>query len=296
MQTLNLIDTPKSQFNAYKIFDTRDHNDNYRKLALAEQLQTTLDLKSLLNIFAMEAAKFVDFSGLYFKQGKLTSQARGSKPAKNERLFELKINSQYLGTLTYAIKSAISLTNYKILTELHQLLIHPINNAIRYETAISMAMHDGLTSLGNRRYFDQQIKRAMHHANRQGSQVGLIVCDLDKFKAINDTFGHQVGDDVLIQFANALRLCVRDSDSLFRFGGDEFAILIEDASEKSLMTIETRIAQALSENPLLAKYQVACSLGCTFMTRGDNEQSLFERADAVLYRNKMDMPRAFSIV
>jgi len=296
MQTLNLIDTPNTQFNAYKIFNTRDHNDNYRKLALAEQLQTTLDLKGLLNIFAMEAAKFVDFSGLYFKQGKLTSQVRGSKPAKNERLFELKINKQYLGTLTYAVNTAISLTNYKILTELHQLLIHPINNAIRYENAISMAMHDSLTSLGNRRYFDQQVKRAMHHANRQGSQVGLIVCDLDKFKTINDTYGHQIGDDVLIQFANALRVCVRDSDSLFRFGGDEFAILIEDASKKSLNMIEKRIDQALSENPLLAKYHIACSLGCTFMTRGDNEQSLFERADAVLYRNKMNAPRVFSVV
>jgi len=296
MQTLNLIDTSKTQFNAYKIFNTHDHNDNYRKLALAEQLQTTLDLKGLLNIFAIEAAKFVDFSGLYFKQGKLTSQVRNSKPAKNERLFELKINKQYLGTLTYAVNTAISLTNYKILTELHQLLIHPINNAIRYEKAISMAMHDSLTSLGNRRYFDQQIKRAMHHANRQGSQVGLIVCDLDKFKAINDTYGHQVGDDVLIQFANALRICVRDSDSLFRFGGDEFAILIEDASENSLNMIEKRIDQALSESPLLAKYHIACSLGCTFMTRGDNEQSLFERADSVLYRNKMNSPRAFSVV
>jgi len=296
MQTLNLIDTQNSQFNAYKIFDTRDHNDNYRKLALAEQLQTSLDLTDLLNIFAMEAAKFVDFSGLYFKQGELTSQARGSKLAKNERIFELKINRQYLGTLTYAVNSAISITNYKILTELHQLLIHPINNAITYQQAISMAMHDSLTSLGNRRYFDQQVKRAMHRANRQGSQVGLIICDLDKFKAINDTHGHHVGDEVLIQFSQALRESVRDSDCLFRFGGDEFSILVEDASDNSLQTIETRIDEAIKKNPLLAKYHIACSLGCTFMTRGDNEKSLFERADAILYSNKMNTPRAFSIV
>ena len=136
----------------------------------------------------------------------------------------------------------------------------------------------------------------MHHANRQGTQVGLIVCDLDKFKAINDTHGHHIGDEVLIQFSQALRECVRDSDCLFRFGGDEFSILVENASNKSLHMIETRIDSALSKNPLLTKYHVACSLGYTFMTRGDNEKSLFERADAILYSNKMNTPRTFSVV
>jgi len=296
MQTLNLVDTPTAAFNAFKIFNTSDHKDNYRKLALAEQLQTTLELSTLLNIFAMEASKFVDFSGLYFKQGELTSSVRGSKPGKRERVFELKINNKYLGCLTYAINSPISMTNYKVLTDLHQLLLYPISNAIKYQQAITLAMQDSLTSLGNRRNFDQQLKRAMHHANRQRSKVGLIICDLNKFKLINDTYGHHVGDEVLQQFALALRSSVRDSDSLFRFGGDEFAVIVEDASEQSLQIIEERVNLALSTNPLLAKYQIACSLGFTFMNRVDSAKSIFERADSMLYRQKMNMPRSFSLV
>jgi diguanylate cyclase (GGDEF)-like protein len=296
MQTLNLVENSNVDFNAFKLFDTRDHEDNYRKLALTEQLQTSLDLKSLLNIFAMEASKYINFSGLYFKQENISAAARGSKPGKKERLFELKINNEYIGTLTYALNSPISLTNNKILKELHQLLIHPINNAIKYQQAMKLAMQDGLTGLGNRRYFDEQLKRAMHHANRQRSKVGLMVCDLNKFKVINDNYGHHVGDEILVNFAQALIHSVRDSDSIFRFGGDEFVIIVEDASEQSLLIIEERISHALTTNSLLAKYHVACALGFTFMNRADDPTSFFERADSMLYRDKVASHKALSLI
>ena len=296
MQTLNLVDNSNVDFNAFKLFDTRDHKDSYQKLVLVEQLQTSLDLTILLNVFAMETSKHVDFSGLYFKNGDISVAVRGSKAGKKERLFELKLNNHYIGTLSYAINSPISITNNTKLKELHQLLIHPINNAIKYQQAILLAMQDGLTGLGNRRYFDEQIKRAMHHANRQRSKVGLMICDLNKFKVINDTYGHQIGDEILTSFANAISRCIRDSDSSFRFGGDEFAIIVEDASEQSLLIIEARIAQALAEDSLLAKHHVGCSLGYTFMNRADTEKSFFERADSLLYQQKVKSTRTFNLI
>lgn len=296
MQTLNILDNHFSEFNALKIFDSVHFENTKHGLALLEQLQTSLELETILNIFAMEAAKFVDFSGLYFKNGQLTQSIRGSRKGKSERQFELKIAGEYIGILTYAINSPISLANYKILNELHQYLVYPLKNAIQYHQAIQLAMQDSLTGLGNRRYFDEQLKRAMHHAKRQHSQVGLIVCDLDKFKTINDNFGHQIGDKVLTSFANALRSSVRDSDSIFRFGGDEFSIIVESASEQSLLVIESRINHALNQDSLLAKYQISSSLGMTFMNKADNEQSLFERADKLLYQNKLCCEGNLSIV
>lgn len=296
MQTLNLVDSSNVEFNAFKIFDRRDPQDNYRKLALAEQLQTSLELESLLNIFAMEASKFVDFCGLYFKNDEFSAQARGSKSGRKERQFELRVNQQYLGTLTYSVNSPITLTNYSILKELHQLLVHPLNNAILYQQAIKLSMQDSLTKLGNRRYFDQQLQRAMHHANRQGSRVGLMVCDLNKFKQINDSHGHHIGDQILVKFADILNECVRNSDSLFRFGGDEFIILIEDASTNSLAIITERINQLIANDSLMAQYQVSTSLGGTFMTRADTEQTLFERADQLLYRHKLQQAKSLNLV
>jgi diguanylate cyclase (GGDEF)-like protein len=296
MQTLNLVDNQAFDFNAFKVFDSPQHENTNRKIALMEQLQTSLDLESLINIFAMEASKYVDFSGLYFKNGEVTAAIRGSRQGKSERHFELKLNQEFVGILTYAINSPISITNYKILNELHQYLIHPLNNALRYQEVLQLAMQDGLTSLNNRRSFDEQLKRAMHHANRQRNKVGLIICDLDKFKLINDTYGHNIGDEVLIQFSQALKESVRDSDSVFRFGGDEFSIIVEDATLDALTAIEQRICSAMSIDPLLAKYKITCSLGHTFMNRMDTQTSFFERADQALYQRKMFQSRKLSLV
>ena len=246
MQTLNVLDNRFSYFNTYStlsadaliaesfsstVFDKR------KVLAFMSQLQTTLDVDKLLNIFAIEAARYVDFAGLYFKSKSLTKTLRGSRQAKKERRFDLKIADGFIGTLSYGINSPISLTNYKILEQLHQCLLHPLKNALAYHAAMQLAMQDALTGLGNRRYFDEQLKRAMNNAKRHHSLVGLVLGDLNKFKAINDTHGHITGDLVLQEFANVLRQCIRDSDSVFRFGGDEFAIIVENANDSALLII-----------------------------------------------------------
>ena len=263
---------------------------------MLEQLQTTLDVNELINIFAIEAAKYLDFTGLYFKHADVSATARGSRQAKSERQFELKLNGQFFGIITYAVNMPISIANFKVLTELHDLLINPLNNAVQFHQAMQLAMQDSLTKLGNRRSFDEQIKRTMAQASRRHARAGLILCDLNKFKAINDTFGHDIGDNVLIQFAKALRKSVRDTDSVFRFGGDEFAIIVADASEQSLAVIEHRVYLAMSKDALLAKYNVTSSLGLAFMNRADNASSFFKRADKALYSQKMSTPHKLSIV
>lgn len=287
MQTLTIQEHQSNEFNAFPIFNPHIDVNEKPGLLLLEQLQTSLEVESLLNIFAMEASKYVDFSGLYFKNQHITACIRGSRTTKVERTFELKIDNEFIGVMTYTLNSPISLSNYKIVAQLHKFLLYPLRNAVYYRMATQMAMQDSLTSLGNRRHFDKQLKRAMHHANRHQNLVGLILGDLDKFKTINDTHGHQVGDQVLSQVAKALEQSIRDSDSAFRFGGDEFAVIVEDAGSHSLKVIENRIKQAIDNDALLAKYRVSCSLGACFMNRADTEKSLFERTDQALYRRKM---------
>ena len=305
MQTLNVLDNRFSPFNTYSTLSTdalvaesftTSVFDKRQALGFMTQLQTTLDLDKLLNIFSIEATRYVDFSGLYFKGQNLNKTLRGSRKAKKERRFELKMGDDFVGTLTYGINSPISLTNYRVLEQLHQCLLYPIKNAIAYHEAMQLAMQDALTGLGNRRYFDEQLKRAMHNANRHHSLVGLVLGDLNKFKAINDTFGHITGDLVLKEFAEVLRQCIRDSDSLFRFGGDEFAIIVENANDTALAIIEGRVNLALESNALLSKHKLGCSLGSTFMNRADNEVSFFERADETLYRKKMQSAAHLSVV
>jgi len=296
MQTLNILDNPTPSFHAFNALKNSANTYSKNHSSLLEQLQTTLELDKLLDIIAMEAARYINFCGLYFKNQTVSKTLRGSRKAKHERQFELKLNDEFIGTLSYGINSPISMINYKDLQRIHQIILYPLKNALQYHQAMQLAMQDSLTGLGNRRYFDEQLKRAMHNANRHHAQVGLVLGDLNKFKAINDTYGHNTGDQVLKQFANILRSCIRDSDSVFRFGGDEFAIIVENASDNALDIIQSRIDNALNTNALLAKYQVGCSLGTTFMSRADNEHSLFERADQALYRQKINMTKGLSIV
>jgi len=296
MQTLNILDNSTSSFHAFNVLKNTSNNFTENHSSLLSQLQTTLDLGKLLDIIAMEAARYISFCGLYFKTQTVSKTLQGSRKAKHERQFELKINDEFIGTLSYGIDSPLCMIHSKELQRIHQTILYPLKNALQYHQAMQLALHDGLTGLGNRRYFDEQLKRAMHNANRHHIQVGLVLGDLNKFKAINDTYGHGIGDQVLKQFANILRTCIRDSDSTFRFGGDEFAIIVENASENSLDIIQNRINNALETNVLLAKYQVGCSLGATFMNRADNEQSLFERTDQALYRQKMNMSKHLSVV
>ena len=296
MQTLNILDSTTPASNAFNVLANSISSDSASSLGLIEQLQTTLDLDKLLDIFAMEAARYIKFSGLYFKNKIVSKTLRGSRKSKYERQFELKLNDEFIGYISYSTSKPISMHYYKDLQRIHQTILYPLKNALQYHQAMQLAMQDGLTGLGNRRYFDEQLKRAMHNANRQHAQIGLVVGDLNEFKAINDTHGHYIGDQVLIQFASILQTCIRDSDSVFRFGGDEFAIIVENASEFALSIIQSRINHSLKTNILLAKYQVGCCLGATFMNRGDNEHTFFERADKALYRQKINISKQLSIV
>lgn len=305
MQTLNVLDSRFSALNPYNILSTdpltegntgQSIFDSRKTLTVMRQLQTTLDLDMLLNIFSIEVNRYINFSSLNFKSNTVNNTLSGSREAKKERSFMLKADDELVGTLTYGVNQPISLINFKVLHQLHSCLVHPLKNAIAYHDAMKLAMHDGLTGLGNRRYFDEQIKRSMHNAKRQHNLVGLVLGDLNRFKAINDTFGHGVGDLVLKEFAHVLRKCTRDSDSVFRFGGDEFAIIVENADENALAIIESRINIEILTSELLSKYQLGCSIGSTFMIKTDNESSLFERADKILYTKKRSLGAKLSVV
>ncbi|MGB0937102.1 MAG: GGDEF domain-containing protein [Colwellia sp.] len=265
-------------------------------LVLLQQLQMTLDIDKQLKLFSLQAARYLNFSSLYFKSKQINRTLLASKKATKERQFDLKLNNEFIGTLSYGMTDSSNEADCQQINVLHQYLMPPLKNALQYNKAIELAMHDSLTCLGNRRYFDEQLKRAMHNATRQKTTLGLILADLNEFKSINDKHGHLVGDNVLKKFAKIAKKCVRDSDSIFRFGGDEFAILVENADDNALIIIENRLHKALKSNALMSKYNVSSSLGSTYMNSGDNKTSIFNRADSALYQHKATYPCKLKVV
>ena len=146
MQTLNILENTTSSFNAFNVLANSTIDSNNHS-SLLEQLQTTLDLDKLLDIFAMEAAKYIKFSGLYFKNNTVSKTLRGSRKAKKERQFELKLNDEFFGTITYSIDKAISMQRYKDLQRIHKVILYPLKNALQYHQAMQLARQDALTGL-----------------------------------------------------------------------------------------------------------------------------------------------------
>ncbi|MEA2427238.1 MAG: hypothetical protein QOF37_866 [Thermoleophilaceae bacterium] len=112
--------------------------------------------------------------------------------------------------------------------------------------AHELARVDALTGLGNRRAFDEALDEALARARRHGTQVSVLVTDLDDFKRINDLYGHVAGDDCLMQAASTVRAVVRDGEGCFRWGGDEFAVLVPDAAEGDGAALADRLEAAVA--------------------------------------------------
>lgn len=153
-----------------------------------------------------------------------------------------------------------------------------------------LAMHDALTQLPNRLYLDEYMERTLALARRQGNAVALFFIDLDDFKQINDTLGHQAGDEVLREAARRLRGAVRESDLVARLGGDEFLIVLTNIdSAHDTERVAAGILAAM-QPPVLLKRQVVTvlpSIGISmFPDHGDTMDDLILRADSAMYQAK----------
>ena len=153
-----------------------------------------------------------------------------------------------------------------------------------------LAHHDALTELPNRLLFNDRLHHAIEHARREGHSLALLFIDLDRFKNINDSLGHHVGDLLLIEAAHRLRTLVRRADTLARLGGDEFVILMEAAtSHLAAVHFADKIVEAIKQPFTVSgmELHIGCSIGITiFPEDGDDATSLLKNADAAMYRAK----------
>ena len=153
-----------------------------------------------------------------------------------------------------------------------------------------LANYDELTALPNRRMFDQRLDYALAHAHRYGKQLAVVYIDLDRFKIINDTLGHAAGDLLLREAAGRLRHCLRESDAVARFGGDEFVVLITEFAQKhDVVGVAHKLLEAMACPYLLSGQEchVTASIGISsYPDDSKDAQTLIKNADIAMYRAK----------
>ena len=151
------------------------------------------------------------------------------------------------------------------------------------------ALHDTLTGLPNRALLQDRLEQAIHAAHRNDKPVSLMLLDLDRFKEINDTLGHQVGDQVLRQIGRRLHDCMRDSDTVARLGGDEFAILSVDCDQQGALVFVQRVMDALQREVNIEQRRlfVGASIGIAlYPGHGEDADTLTRHADIAMYSAK----------
>lgn len=159
------------------------------------------------------------------------------------------------------------------------------------------AYHDPLTGLANRATLDERLQGAINFAQRHQQQLALFFLDLDRFKGINDSLGHDIGDKLLVELGKRLTGCLRSSDTLARLGGDEFAVLLHDTAPHMAAEVAVKLIDAISEPVAVDGYnlQVTTSIGISvYPEDGSDAASILKNADTAMYSSKDSGRNQFS--
>ncbi len=165
----------------------------------------------------------------------------------------------------------------------HAVLAESSDERRRFER---LSMIDGLTTLHNRRWFDEMFPLGVVRLGREGRHGALLMADADRFKDINDRFGHTVGDATLRRIGRAILVGLRPGDLLARYGGEEFAMLLADVDERAALEVADRLRRRVADSASAGAPRCTLSVGVAVVNAHEPFESLVARADAALFRAK----------
>ncbi len=258
---------------------------------LTRRLSTTLSLEQHLAILAEELGAIVPFDTLNYRHqiGKQDFVYTTGMGGPHRCEYRLSLEGVNYGILVLHRKQRFSEQELAGVEMILSAAICPIRNACQYIAIEQASLTDSLTGIPNKRAMVDALQRASLLSERHGEPYSLILCDLDHFKAVNDTHGHVVGDHLLQIAAAELEKAVRTSDSVYRFGGEEFAILLPHTPEQDAKDVADRIRSAIAGIRIDAgekELNITTSCGVATFLPKESSQKWLARADEALYRAK----------
>lgn len=255
------------------------------ELELAHMLHGHLDLASLLERFLVEARLTQPaLEGIcYAPPDSGESFVAGRRSARSLRS-RLHFGGEYLGQLEAQVLDDLRVPLPVLLAP----LASPLRNALHHHRVKLLARKDSLTGLGNRLALEATLDTETARAQRFGDSFSLLIADIDHFKLVNDTLGHSFGDQVIRSVAAQIRSCLRPYDQAFRYGGEEFVVVLSQTGLGKALQIAERIRKRVAQRCHAGATEqcVTISIGIGEIRHDESIDSLFDRTDRALYRAK----------
>lgn len=262
-----------------------------KRLKVTNALQTTLATDRLIALFSEQIKPFVKQTGLEYQNESGEIEIAQGKSAPHSCTYNLILEDEELGNLKLMRRKRFSPTEIEQIEALLCCLIYPLRNALMYKKALQSAHTDELTGLNNRLSFNQSLQHEWDLAQRYDAPFSVLMLDIDHFKKINDTHGHAIGDDALVAIARAIKETIRDSDIAFRYGGEEFVVLLNKTTEPGASLLAERIRKNIANLLIPVKdstIKLTASLGSATLNSRENGEELLKRADDALYKAKKE--------
>jgi diguanylate cyclase (GGDEF)-like protein len=259
-----------------------------RILEVSGVLQTTLEINELFALFASELGRNLNFDGLFYDFPIAKIDIRLGQEETHSCSYDLTVATEKLGTVRFFRSSPFNDQELITAENLLSALLYPLRNTLLYQQALQTAIMDPVTGVKNRTAMDSAVKREIDLAGRQGAPLSFILFDIDHFKRVNDQFGHLYGDQALHAVATCAEQTIRESDMLFRYGGEEFLVLLSGTSLDGAELLAERIRHAVEKlRPKLeCDIRMTVSLGVVTLREEEDSAAVLARADEALYRAK----------
>ena len=262
---------------------------NHLLQQLSHQLQTSLDIDEVLGQFSREIKPFIAHDHIGYSNAHTGYNFSLGKNARCRITHKLSIQNENLGHLVITRKQKFTSIETETLEKLVSVLLYPLRNALMYQEAIRAAQKDALTGIGNRGALNESLRREIELSQRHDRTLGMIIFDIDHFKNINDTYGHSTGDCLLKALTHTAEDTIRNTDQVFRYGGEEFVVLLPETEIKNVKRLAERIRRNIESLECLCeghRIKMTASFGIATLNADETEEAFFIRTDKALYKAK----------
>jgi len=264
---------------------------NEIQLVLYQRLQQSHEVEKLLSLFREAIASEIKIQNISFTPVFQTQTTAELKTNECLHKFKLFAGADYLGQLNIELVSPPNSQQINLIQATAKLLAFPLRHAMEFEQALKYSELDALTELKNRAAMDHGLAKACDTSRRYELPLSLIVLDLDYFKKVNDNYGHVVGDKILKRIANIIQQSCRLADEAYRFGGEEFVMILPNTASTGAYETAERLRNAVEINDfggLLDEKDLPITIcaGVTEFQSTDSCELFLVRADQALYQAK----------